>query len=115
MKLVYLAEDLRPRRAACALAEMVDSFTVRTRRNRRSPAFQREADMLAQLSNEHIPAGFRPLQRGQPSLFGDGVYRRRHARGRTQVQRRPTQARTRIEIAIQVLDTLEYLTIFRRR
>src|SRR5947209_16429144 len=58
MKLVYLAEDLRLAARPCALAEMVDSFTSADAQQQAVAAFQREADMLAQLSNEHIPRVF---------------------------------------------------------
>src|SRR3982074_3731093 len=58
MKLVYLAEDLRLAARSCALAEMVDSFTNPDMQKQAVAAFQREADMLAQLSNEHIPRVF---------------------------------------------------------
>ncbi|MGH7863470.1 MAG: serine/threonine protein kinase, partial [Candidatus Binataceae bacterium] len=55
MKLVYLAEDLRLAARPCALAEMVDAITSPEMQRQAVAAFQREADMLAQLSNEHIP------------------------------------------------------------
>src|SRR5271154_7482374 len=58
MKMVYLAEDMRLASRPCALAEMVDSFTDPTMQQQAVAAFQREADMLAQLSNEHIPRVF---------------------------------------------------------
>ncbi len=58
MKLVYLAEDLRLASRRCALAEMVDSFTSPDLQRQAVAAFQREADMLAQLSNDHIPRVF---------------------------------------------------------
>ena len=58
MKLVYLAEDLRLAARSCALAEMVDSFTNPDAQTQAVAAFQREADMLARLSNEHIPRVF---------------------------------------------------------
>jgi serine/threonine protein kinase len=58
MKLVYLAEDLRLSARRCALAEMVDSFTSPEMQQQAVAAFQREADMLAQLNNEHIPRIF---------------------------------------------------------
>ena len=58
MKLVYLAEDLRLAARPCALAEMVDTFTSPETQQQAVAAFQREADMLAQLSNEHIPRVF---------------------------------------------------------
>src|SRR5229473_8541798 len=55
MKMVYLAEDLRLSARRCALAEMVDGFTSPAAQQNAIAAFQREADMLARLSNEHIP------------------------------------------------------------
>ena len=58
MKLVYLAEDLRLAGRSCALAEMVDSITSPDLQQQAVAAFQREADMLAQLANEHIPRIF---------------------------------------------------------
>src|SRR5271168_317173 len=58
MKLVYLAQDLRLAARSCALAEMVDSFTNPDAQQQAVAAFQREADMLARLSNEHIPRVF---------------------------------------------------------
>src|SRR5690242_12915250 len=58
MKLVYLAEDLRLASRRCALAEMVDAITSPEMQRQAEAAFQREADMLAQLSNEHIPRIF---------------------------------------------------------
>src|SRR5215467_11749169 len=58
MKMVYLAEDLRLASRPSALAEMVDSFTSPDMQKQAVAAFQREADMLAQLSNEHIPRVF---------------------------------------------------------
>src|SRR6202041_3755170 len=58
MKMVYLAEDLRLAGRSCALAEMVDSISSPDMQQQAVAAFQREADMLAQLSNEHIPRVF---------------------------------------------------------
>ena len=82
MKLVYLcAEDLRLAARSCALAEMVDSFTNPDAQTQAVAAFQREADMLARLSNEHIPRVFDRFSEAQPSLPGDGIYRGRHPRG----------------------------------
>src|SRR5215469_11167579 len=64
MKLVYLAEDLRLAARKCALAEMVDSFTSAEAQKQAVTSFQREADMLAQLSNEHIPRIFDRFSEG---------------------------------------------------
>ena len=85
--MVYLAEDMRLASRPCALAEMVDSFTDPTMQQQAVAAFQREADMLAQAQQRAYPARVRSLQRTEPPLPGDGVYRRHHARGRTQATR----------------------------
>src|ERR1700740_2608078 len=58
MKLVYLAEDLRLAARRCALAEVVDNFTNPDAQRQAGEGFQREADMLARLNNEHIPRVF---------------------------------------------------------
>src|ERR1039457_2224647 len=109
MKLVYLAEDLRLAARPCALAEMVDSFTSPDTQKQAVAAFQREADMLAQLSNEHIPRVFdRFSDQNHHYLvmeFIDGItleQKLKDAGGKL-----PEDAV--IDVAMQVLDTLEYL------
>jgi len=109
MKLVYLAEDLRLAARPCALAEMVDSFTSPDTQKQAVAAFQREADMLAQLSNEHIPRVFdRFSEQNHHYLvmeFIDGITleeRLKAAGGKL------PEADV-IDVALQVLDTLEYL------
>jgi serine/threonine protein kinase len=109
MKLVYLAEDLRLAARPCALAEMVDSFTSPDTQKAAIAAFQREADMLAQLSNEHIPRVFdRFSDQNHHYLvmeFIDGItfeQKLKDAGGKL------PQAEV-IDVALQVLDTLEYL------
>jgi predicted Ser/Thr protein kinase len=109
MKLVYLAEDLRLASRPCALAEMVDSFTSPEMQRQAVAAFQREADMLAQLANEHIPRVFdRFSEENHHYLvmeYIDGITleeRLRQADGKLAEQEM-------VEIALQVLDTLEYL------
>ena len=109
MKLVYLAEDLRLASRPCALAEMVDSFTSPDMQRQAVSAFQREADMLAQLANEHIPRVFdRFSEENHHYLvmeFIDGItleQRIKDAGGKL------GQAEV-IDIALQILDTLGYL------
>jgi serine/threonine protein kinase len=58
MKQVYLAEDLRLASRQCALAEMIDSFSDPVSRLAAVQSFQREAEMLATLDEEHIPNVF---------------------------------------------------------
>jgi hypothetical protein len=109
MKLVYLAEDLRLAARPCALAEMVDSFTSPDTQKQAVAAFQREADMLAQLSNEHIPRVFdRFSDQNHHYLvmeFIDGIT----------LEQKLNEAGGKlpesevIDVALQVLDTLAYL------
>jgi serine/threonine-protein kinase len=109
MKLVYLAEDLRLAARPCALAEMVDSFTSPDTQKQAVAAFQREADMLAQLSNEHIPRVFdRFSDQNHHYLvmeFIDGIT----------LEQKINDAGGKlpesevVDVALQVLDTLEYL------
>lgn len=109
MKLVYLAEDLRLAARPCALAEMVDSFTSPDTQKQAIAAFQREADMLAQLSNEHIPRVFdRFSDQNHHYLvmeFIDGITLEEKLRGAG--GKLPEGEVT--DVALQVLDTLEYL------
>ena len=109
MKLVYLAEDLRLAARRCALAEMVDSFTSPDAQQQAVAAFQREADMLAQLNNEHIPRVFDRFSEANHHYlvmeYIDGVTiedELRDAGGKL------APARV-IDVALQVLDTLDYL------
>ncbi|MGH7918080.1 MAG: serine/threonine protein kinase, partial [Candidatus Binataceae bacterium] len=109
MKLVYLAEDLRLAARRCALAEMVDSFTSPETQRQAVNGFQREADMLAQLSNEHIPRIFDRFSEANHHYlvmeYIDGVTLEdelKKAGGKL-------QPRVVIDIALQVLETLEYL------
>src|SRR5579871_1647736 len=109
MKLVYLAEDLRLAARRCALAEVVDNFTNPDAQRQAVEAFQREADMLARLSNEHIPRVFdRFSEQNHHYLvmeYVDGVTledEMKRSSGKL-------DARRTIDIALQILATLEYL------
>jgi serine/threonine protein kinase len=109
MKLVYLAEDLRLASRPCALAEMVDGFTNPDLQKQAVAAFQREADMLAQLSNEHIPRVFdRFSDQNRHYLvmeYIDGVT----LEDRINASGGKLPEAEVIDVALQVLDTLEYL------
>ena len=109
MKLVYLAEDLRLAARRCALAEVVDNFTNPDAQRQAVDAFQREADMLARLNNEHIPRVFdRFSEQNHHYLvmeYIDGATleeEMKEAGGRLAASRV-------IDIALQILDTLAYL------
>jgi len=109
MKLVYLAEDLRLASRPCALAEMVDSFTDPTMQQQAVAAFQREADMLAQLSNEHIPRVFdRFSEQNHHYLvmeYVEGITLEDELKSNGG---KLDEARV-IDIALQILETLQYL------
>jgi serine/threonine protein kinase len=109
MKLVYLAEDLRLAGRTCALAEMVDSITNPDLQQQAVAAFQREADMLAQLANEHIPRIFDRFSEANRHYlvmeYIDGVTLEDELRDNGG-KLPPAQV---IEIALQILATLEYL------
>ena len=109
MKLVYLAEDLRLAGRPCALAEMVDSFTSPDLQQQAVAAFNREADMLAQLANEHIPRIFDRFSEANHHYlvmeYIDGTTLEDELRthgGKLP----PAQV---IDNALQILTTLEYL------
>src|ERR1700722_8623009 len=109
MKLVYLAEDLRLASRECALAEMVDTFTSPETQKQAVAASQREADMLAQLSNEHIPRVFdRFSEQNRHYLvmeYVDGVTLEDELKNNGG---KLPESRV-IDIALQILDTLQYL------
>src|SRR5882762_7812256 len=109
MKLVYLAEDLRLAARSCALAEMVDSFTSPDMQKQAIAAFQREADMLAQLSNEHIPRVFDRFSAENRHYlvmeFIDGITLEQKLKDNGG----KLDEAAVIDLALQVLDTLDYL------
>ena len=109
MKLVYLAEDLRLAARRCALAEVVDNFTNPDAQRQAVEAFQREADMLARLSNEHIPRVFdRFSEQNRHYLVMEYVDGATLEEEMKQAGGKLDERRT-IDIALQVLDTLVYL------
>jgi len=109
MKLVYLAEDLRLAARKCALAEMVDSFTSAEAQKQAVTSFQREADMLAQLSNEHIPRIFDRFSEGNHHFLVMEYIDGTTLEERIKQQGGKLPAETVVEVALQVLDTLDYL------
>jgi serine/threonine protein kinase len=109
MKLVYLAEDLRLASRRCALAEMVDSFTNPDMQRQAAAAFHREADMLAQLSNEHIPRIFdRFSEQNHHYLVMEYVDGITLEQALAQAGGKLHEASV-VDVALQILDTLIYL------
>jgi len=109
MKLVYLAEDQRLASRLCALAEMIDTFTNADTQVQAAAAFRREAEMLAQLSNEHIPRVYDYFSYQNRHYlvmeFIDGLTLEQELRA---AGGRLDPARV-VDIALQVLETLIYL------
>jgi serine/threonine-protein kinase len=108
MKLVYLVEDSHLNRKA-ALAEMIDSFTRRSDQAAAIAAFEREADLLAELESEYIPRIFdRFSEHNRHYLVMEYVP------GRT-LEERLTAAGGKLDenfviaVATQLLEALEYL------
>jgi serine/threonine protein kinase len=109
MKLVYLAEDLRLASRRCALAEMIDSLTNPEMLRQAEAAFQREADMLAQLSNEHIPRIYDYFsERNHHYLVMEYIEGATLDEELKRAGGRLPEARV-IDVAMQVLETLVYL------
>lgn len=109
MKMVYLAEDLRLAARRCALAEMVDTFTNPDMQQQAVAGFQREADMLAELSNEHIPRVYdRFNDQNRHYLVMEYVEGVTLEEALKQAGGKLDQARV-IDIALQIGETLEYL------
>jgi serine/threonine protein kinase len=109
MKLVYLAEDLRLAGRPCALAEMVDSITSSDLQQQAVAAFQREADMLAQLANEHIPRIFDRFSEANRHYLVMEYIDGDTLEDELRVNGGKLPAARVIEIALQILTTLEYL------
>jgi serine/threonine protein kinase len=109
MKLVYLAEDLRLSARRCALAEMVDSFTSPEMQQQAVAAFQREADMLAQLNNEHIPRIFDRFSEANRHYLVMEYIEGTTLEDELRRHGGKLAAAQMIDVAIQVLETLEYL------
>jgi serine/threonine-protein kinase len=109
MKMVYLAEDLRLAARYCALAEMVDSLTSPEAQQQAVAAFQREADMLARLGNEHIPRVFDRFSEANHHYlvmeYIEGVTLEDELK-KNGGKLAPSAV---VDIAIQILETLEYL------
>jgi serine/threonine protein kinase len=109
MKVVYLAEDLRLNNRLCAVAEMIDNFANPEEQQQAISGFQREADILARLKDEHIVQIFDRFSEQQNHYlvmeYVEGGTLQdlivRSPGGMPQLQA--------IDIAAQILETLEYL------
>ena len=108
MKQVWLARDRRLGSRACALAEMIDSFRTATARLAAEAAFRREAELLASLSNEHIPQVYDSFSEGSAHYLV-----MEYIRGQTLDQTLKTAGQLSEDaasaIALQIAQTLQYL------
>jgi len=108
MKLVYLVEDRRLKRK-CALAEMIDTFTRPEEQRAAVVAFEREADILAGLENEHIPRIFDRFSENDHHYLAMEYVPGETLENRVAAAGGKLDEATVIEVAEQILDTLEYM------
>src|SRR5438445_13203791 len=107
MKQVWLARDRRLGGRTCALAEMIDAFRTETARLAAEAAFRREADLLASLSNEHIPQVYDSFSEGSVHYLvmeyvRETLDQKIKAAGRLSQESETT-------VALQIAETLQYL------
>ena len=109
MKVVYAAEDLRLSHRACAVAQMVDTFADSASQVKAVQAFRREADILAQLSNEHVPEIFDCFDEANHHYlvmeFIEGITLQEELAGNAG----KLSGRRVVAIAVQVLEALQHL------
>jgi formylglycine-generating enzyme required for sulfatase activity len=109
MKQVYLAADTRLANRPCALAEMIDNFADPKDRQTAAAAFHREADMLAGLEHDRIVRIYDKFSEGNRHFLvmeyveGETLEKQLKAAGDQ------LDESTTIDIALQVLDAIEYL------
>lgn len=108
MKSVYLAEDLKLSNRLCAVAVMIDNFANPGDQLAAIDSFQREANMLAALRNEHIPQIYDRFNDQQNHYLVMEFVEGDTLEGRIKAAGKLSEAQA-IDIAIQILDTLEYL------
>ena len=110
MKVVYLASDLHFANRSCALAEMIDTFRDPIARQNAVQAFLREAEILCELENPHIPRVYDKFTEGNQHFLvmefvdGDTLEMRIGAAPHARLDESQV-----VEIAVQILSTLEYL------
>ena len=108
MKSVYLAEDLKLNNRLCAVAAMIDNFADPGEQQAAIAAFQREADMLAAVRNEHIPQIYDKFSEQQSHYLVMEFIEGETLENRIRTAGKLSELEI-IDIAIQILETLEYL------
>jgi len=109
MKTVYLAEDQRLAHRPCALAEMIDGFSDPQLRSKAADAFRREAEMLATLRHEHIPQIYDSFTEGQRHFLVMEYIDGGTLEARQECAPSATETRLVVDMALGILDALEYL------
>jgi formylglycine-generating enzyme required for sulfatase activity len=109
MKLVYLAHDTRLANRPCALAEMIDSFADPKDRQVAATAFHREADMLAGLVHDRIVRIYDKFSEGNRHFLVMEYVEGETLEDKLKASGGKLDESATIDIAMQVLDALEYL------
>jgi serine/threonine protein kinase len=110
MKAVYLVSDLHFASRFCALAEMIDPFRDPIARQNAVEAFRREAEILIELDNPHIPRVYDQFTEGKQHFLvmefvdGDTLEKRIGAAPHARLDEPQV-----VGIAVQILSALEYL------
>ncbi len=109
MKQVYLAHDTRLANRPCALAEMIDSFADPKDRQTAAAAFHREADMLAGLAHNRIVRIYDKFSEGNRHFLVMEYVEGETLEDRLKAAGGKLDESATIDVALQVLDALEYL------
>src|SRR5215469_5517645 len=109
MKEVYEATDTRLANRRCALAQIKDVFSDPSERKQATEAFDREAQILAGLENEHIPRVFEAFSDSNLHYLVMDLVEGKTVEEILTASHGKLPQQGVIAIALQILDTLEYL------
>jgi serine/threonine protein kinase len=109
MGMVYLARDQRLANRPCALKEMVDHFIDQAQRIEANEYFAREADTLAQLKHQAIPAITDRFELANRHYLVMEYVEGRNLEEELAVRGEPLPEGLVIDIARQLCDVLSYL------
>jgi len=109
MGMVYLANDQRLANRPCALKEMVDHFIDQAQRIEANDYFAREADTLAQLKHQAIPAITDRFELANRHYLVMEYVEGRNLEEELAVRGEPLPEGLVIDIARQLCDVLSYL------
>jgi serine/threonine-protein kinase len=109
MGMVYLAHDQRLANRSCAIKEMVDHFIDQAQRIEANEYFAREADTLAQLKHQAIPAITDRFELANRHYLVMEYVEGRNLEEELAVRGEPLPEGLVIDIARQLCDVLAYL------